>query len=202
MASGTPRSSIRPPARSMHSRVPSPTRRRIRSASRASGTCNSGVSVRDGIRGGKYRFDRFVGLSSTANDLNAAMSSGAFDDAYYSSGGTGGALYVCGSSTGICEPTDAVEDHHRGRHLFSRDCRTTPRERQRERRMLAPTVFKNGSTENLYVSVRSNGAARRRGGCTAPATVASTRTTSRPHRSGPRPTSLPQSTRPAVPVAS
>ena len=53
----------------------------------------------------------------------------------------------------------------------SRYCRTAPRERRRAPDGCSPvTVFKNGSAENLYVSVSSNGAAPGGGGCTAPTT--------------------------------
>jgi hypothetical protein len=93
------------------------------------------------------------------------MSSGAFDDAYYASGGTG-ALYVCGSLPGTARQATlwkvdlsggSFASKTEGPRLVSNDsndgCSPT-------------TVFKNGSEEFLFASVNANASAAGGSGCT------------------------------------
>jgi len=112
-----------------------------------------------------------VGRSSNTSSTASAMSAGAFDSAYYASASGSnptGNLYVCGyASATALRPTlwkttianNAFNSATEGPLLVggntSDGCSPV-------------TIFKNGGTEYLYVSVTANGAANDGGGCASP----------------------------------
>ena len=113
-----------------------------------------------------------VGLSGANNDLNRAISAGTFDDAYYSSAtftSPSGSLYVCGSQPAtarrytlwnITIASNSFSARTQGPQINNVDGTD----------VCSPvTVFKNGSTEFLFVSVTNGGSAADGGGCTTPA---------------------------------
>jgi hypothetical protein len=137
----------------------------------ASGPCaavfqfatNASLASQNGGLGAKVT----VGESAGANDLNRAINSGGFDDAYYSTGS--GALYVCGSLPAtprrftlwkIALSSSAFSARTQGPQINNANgvdvCSPV-------------TVFKNGGTEYLYASVANDGSAAGGGGCVTPA---------------------------------
>ena len=110
-----------------------------------------------------------VGNSGANNDTNRAMSSGYFDDAYYSSAdGTNpsGALYVCGNLAATARRSTLwkvpITDNSLGMPIQGPQLANG-----NSNDGCSPvTLFKNGSNEYLFVSINTNASAIGGGGCT------------------------------------
>ena len=132
-------------------------------------TCNTVFQFPVNFDSGTVSPYVFVGQSGGNNDLARSMNAGAFDDEYYSSGGQTGRLYVCGSQPAtprratlwkISFADGSFSARTQGPLLVNGDAQDG---------CSPPTVFNNGGTERLYVSVNTRAAAPGGAGCTAPA---------------------------------
>jgi hypothetical protein len=131
-----------------------------------SAVCNAVYQFSTTFASGDTGSRVFVGQSGSQNDLNRSMNAGAFDETYYSSSGTSGFLYVCGSAPAagrratlwkITITANSFSAKTLGPQLVDGDSNDG----------CSPvTVFDNGGSENLYVSVNANAAALGGGGCT------------------------------------
>ena len=131
-------------------------------------TCNTVFQFAVNFTGGDTGSSVFVGQSSNANNLFRAMSSGAFDDAYYSSGGTSGSLYVCGSLPATERRSTLWKITITGGAFSARTQGPQLAGGASDDGCSPPTIFKNGGAEHLYVSVNTNANAAGGSGCTTP----------------------------------
>ena len=129
-------------------------------------TCNTVFQFAANFAAGNTGSSVFVGVSGNNNNLLRAMNAGAFDDEYYSSGGLTGNLYVCGSRPSVARRPNLWKISIAGGSFSARTQGPLLVSFDTTDGCSPPTVFKNGSTEHLYVSVSDNAAAIGGGGCT------------------------------------
>jgi hypothetical protein len=115
-----------------------------------------------------------VGLSTNNNNLNRAISAGAFDDAYYNSADAtnpSGFLYVCGSSPDVSRRPMLWRIAIAGNAFGARTPGPLLVNGNTTDGCSPLTAFMNPATgtEYLFVSVTSSGSAAGGGGCTTPA---------------------------------
>jgi hypothetical protein len=131
-------------------------------------TCNTVFQFPTNFASGSVGPYVFVGQSGGNNDLNRSMSAGAFDDEYYSSGGQTGRLYVCGSLPATARRATLWKISFANGNFSARTEGPLLVSGDANEGCSSPTVFKNGGTERLYVSVNTKAAAPGGGGCTVP----------------------------------
>ena len=141
----------------------------MRSGNSCSGTCNTVFQFAAGFAAGNTGSSVFVGSANTSNTLQSAMSAGAFDDAYYSSGGLTGNLYVCGSRPTVARRPNLWKISIAGGNFSAITQGPLLGSNDSTDGCSPPTIFGSGSTESLYVSVTNDTFAIGGGGCTLPA---------------------------------
>jgi hypothetical protein len=126
----------------------------------------SSLATQDAGLGAGLGAKVIVGASDHQGDLNRTINSGAFDDAYYSTGS--GSLYVCGSLPDAQRRFTLWKITVAG-NSFSARTQGPQINNANGTDVCSPvTVFKNGSSEFLYASVANAGSAAGGGGCTDP----------------------------------
>lgn len=105
-----------------------------------------------------------VGLSGNQNDLQRAINSGAFDDAYHATGS--GSLYVCGSQPATARLYTLWKITLSSFSFTARTVGPQINNANGPDNCSPVTVFKNGASEFLYASVATGGFAPGGGGCT------------------------------------